>query len=93
MSLKLGSPVVPFCPFYFRALLLKPNSRKKGTLSIKRLLRNQVKEPPVLAKYILTKVREPEPSFLFFSHPQEFPTPSRERALGPARVWDLGFRV
>ena len=28
--------------FYFRAPLLKPNSRKKGTLIIKRLVRNQV---------------------------------------------------
>ena len=28
--------------FYFRAPLLRPNSRKKGTLIIKRLLRNQV---------------------------------------------------
>ena len=31
--------MVPFCPFYFRAPLLKPNSRKKGTLIIKRLLK------------------------------------------------------
>ena len=40
-SLNLGPRVVPFCPVYCRAPLLKPNSRKKGTLIIKRLLRNQ----------------------------------------------------
>ena len=33
--------MVPFCPFYLRDPLLKPNSRKKGTLIIRRLLRNQ----------------------------------------------------
>ena len=27
--------MVPFCPLYFRAPLLKPNGRKKGTLVIK----------------------------------------------------------
>ena len=31
---------VPFCPFYFRVPLLKPTSRKKGTLIMKGLLRN-----------------------------------------------------
>ena len=31
--------MVPFSPFYFGAPLLKPKSRKKGTLIIKRLLR------------------------------------------------------
>ena len=36
----LGSGVVPFCPFYFGVHLLKPNTRKKGTLIIKGLLRN-----------------------------------------------------
>ena len=37
----LGSPVVPFCPFYLGGLLiLKPNIRKKGTLIIKGLLGN-----------------------------------------------------
>ena len=35
---RLGSPVVPFCPFSFWVCLLKPNSRKKGTLIIKELL-------------------------------------------------------
>ena len=37
---KLGSPVVPFYPFSFWVPLLKPNSRKKGTLIIKGLLGN-----------------------------------------------------
>ena len=32
--------MVPFCPFQFRVLLLKPNSRKKGTLITNGLLRN-----------------------------------------------------
>ena len=32
----LGSPVVPFCPFSFWVPLLKPSSRKKGTLIIKK---------------------------------------------------------
>ena len=32
-------------PFYFRAPLLKPNSRKKGTLIIKGLLRNLAINP------------------------------------------------
>ena len=36
----LGSPVVPFYPFSFWVPLLKPNSRKKGTLIIKGLLGN-----------------------------------------------------
>ena len=31
----LGSGVVPVCPFYFRVPLLKPQSRKKGTLMTK----------------------------------------------------------
>ena len=30
----LGSPVVPFCPFYFGVPLLKPNIKEKGTLII-----------------------------------------------------------
>ena len=34
----LGSPVVPFYPFSFWVPLLKPNSRKQGTLTIKGLL-------------------------------------------------------
>ena len=38
----LGPPVVPFCPFSFWAPLLKPNSRKKGTLIFKGLLGNLV---------------------------------------------------
>ena len=37
---RLGSPVVPFYPFSFWVPLLKPNSRKKGTLIIKGLLGN-----------------------------------------------------
>ena len=36
----LGSRVVPFCPFSFLVPLLKPNSRKKGTLIMKGLLGN-----------------------------------------------------
>ena len=31
---------MPFCPFYFKVSLLKPNGRKKGTLITKGLLRN-----------------------------------------------------
>ena len=31
--------MVPFCPFYFRVPLLKPNSKKKGTLIVMGLLR------------------------------------------------------
>ena len=41
----LGSPVVPFYPFSFWVPLLKPNSRKKGTLIIKGLLGNLDFEP------------------------------------------------
>ena len=38
---KLGSPVVPFCPFSFWApFLKKTNNRKKGILIIKGLLGN-----------------------------------------------------
>ena len=41
---ELGSPVVPVCPFWFGvSSLLKPNSRKKVTLIIKRLLENLVR--------------------------------------------------
>ena len=36
----LGAPVIPFYPFSFWVPLLKPNSRKKGTLIIKGLLGN-----------------------------------------------------
>ena len=36
----LGSLVVPFCPFYFGAPLLQPNSRKKGILITTGLLGN-----------------------------------------------------
>ena len=36
----LGSPVVPFYPFCLGVPLLKPNSRKKGTLIIKGVLGN-----------------------------------------------------
>ena len=32
--------MVPFCPFYFRVPLIKPNSKKKGTLIVMGLLRN-----------------------------------------------------
>ena len=41
----LGSPVVPFYPFSFWVPLLKPNSRKKGTLIIKGLLGNLDPKP------------------------------------------------
>ena len=41
-SLFLGSPVVPFYFFFGGVPLLKPNSRKKGTLIIKGLLGNLV---------------------------------------------------
>ena len=41
---ELGSPVVPFYPFCFWVPLLRPNSRKKGTLIIKGLLGNLVKD-------------------------------------------------
>ena len=34
--------MVPFCPFHFIVLLLKPESRKNGTLIINGLLRNLV---------------------------------------------------
>ena len=40
LVLRLGSPAVPFYPFSFWVPLLKPNSRKKGTLIIKGLLGN-----------------------------------------------------
>ena len=40
----LGAPVVPFYPFSFWVPLLKPNSRKKGTLIIKGLLGNLAAE-------------------------------------------------
>ena len=46
----LGSPVVPFCPFWYGISLLKPNSRKKGALIIKGLLENQG-EIAVIAGY------------------------------------------
>ena len=36
---ELGTPVVPFCPLYL-GILLKLNSRKKGTLIINGLLEN-----------------------------------------------------
>ena len=36
----LGTPEVPFCPFYFGVSFLKLNSRKKGTLIINGLLGN-----------------------------------------------------
>ena len=39
-TIKLGAPVVPFYPFSFWLPLLKPNSRKKGTLIIKGPLGN-----------------------------------------------------
>ena len=41
VGLDLGFPVGPFCPFSFSVPLLKPNSRKKGTLISKGLLGNQ----------------------------------------------------
>ena len=39
-KLQLGTPVVPFYPFYFGVSLLKLNSRKKGILIIGGLLGN-----------------------------------------------------
>ena len=39
---RLGTPVVPFFPFYLGVSLLKLNSRKKGTLIIMGLLGNLV---------------------------------------------------
>ena len=41
-SLLLGTPVVPFCPFYFGASLLKLNIRNQGTPIIMGLLGNLV---------------------------------------------------
>ena len=41
-SLLLGTPLVPFCAFYFGVSLLKLNSRNKGTLIIMGLLGNLV---------------------------------------------------
>ena len=41
----LGTPVVPFCPFYLGVSLLKLNSRKKGTLIINGLLWINVRDP------------------------------------------------
>ena len=38
--------MVPFCPFYFRVSLLKPNSKKKGTLIVMGPLRNPVLAGP-----------------------------------------------
>ena len=40
LGICLGAPAVPFYPFSFWVPLLKPNSRKKGTLIIKGLLGN-----------------------------------------------------
>ena len=48
---KLGTPVVPFCPFYFGVSLLKQKSRKKGTLIIKGLLGNLEKQDGLAAKH------------------------------------------
>ena len=50
---KLGAPVVPFYSFSSWVPLLKPNSRKKGTLIIKGLLGN-------LAKALEQEPHEPE---------------------------------
>ena len=41
----LGTPVVPFCPFYLGVSLLKLNTRKKGTLIFKWLLGKLVLAP------------------------------------------------
>ena len=40
VSKELGTPVVPFSPFYFGVSLLRPNSREKGTLVIRGVLGN-----------------------------------------------------
>ena len=45
---QLGTPVVSFCPFLFWSLLIKLNSRKKGTLIINGLLGNLGKREPLL---------------------------------------------
>ena len=52
----LGSPVVPFGPFSFWAPLLKPNSRKKGTLTIKGLLGNLVTRPQAVLLLLLVSI-------------------------------------
>ena len=49
-------------PFYFRAPLQKPNSRKKGTLIIKGLLRNQGKLADVQRHASLGCNMSPPPS-------------------------------
>ena len=47
--------MVLFCPFYCRAPVLKPSSRKNGTLTIKRLLRNQgIRSPKSLLVFEVT---------------------------------------
>ena len=55
----LGSPVVPLLPFFLGVPLLKPNSRKKGTLIIKGPLGNLVVECcKKLKKGVLTDRRQ-----------------------------------
>ena len=52
----LGSPAVPFCPFWFGASLQESSSRKKGTLIVKGL-----PEKPSLTKRGTPKgPKEPE---------------------------------
>ena len=43
-------------PFYFRVPLLKPNSKKKGTLIVMGLLKNLVKRPSGCALLLVFRV-------------------------------------
>ena len=45
----LGTPVVPFFPFYLGVSFVKLNRRKTGTLSIKGLLGNLANSSPYIA--------------------------------------------
>ena len=50
--------MVPFCPFYFRVPLLKPNSKKKGTLIVMGLLGNLVWDLRYLRSWLRNSVLE-----------------------------------
>ena len=90
----LGSPVVPFCPFSLGLPLLKPNSRKKGTLIIKGLLGNLELQGEVVllrprdpARKIASRVRVLWPGRRLY-------TPKGPSAkIIRVRVSGLGFRV
>ena len=59
--LTLGAPVVPFYPFSFWVPLLKPTSRKKGTLIIKGLLGNLVHAKElVFHSFVLSGSKNPK---------------------------------